>query len=111
MANNTINTTPFNIVVIGQNGRLMYEALIFAASLRSSDPDFQGQLFIAEPQYNDRWENNPTIRNDEVRTLLTNEYGAKILPFENRHFGKDYPNGNKIEALFALPKGETVCVF
>jgi len=33
------------------------------------------------------------------------------LPFENRHFGQKYPYGNKIEALFALPKGEPFIFF
>ena len=31
------------------------------------------------------------------------ELGATILPFETRAFGSDYPHGNKIEALAALP--------
>lgn len=33
------------------------------------------------------------------------------MPFEARHFGSDYPYGNKIEALFALPKGEPFVFF
>jgi len=101
----------FNVYVIGQNGRLMYEALIFAASLRHSDPDFSGQIFIAQPQKSDLWAGDPTIRSEDVRALLTDEYDAQILPFENRHFGQKYPYGNKIEALFALPKGEPFIFF
>ena len=101
----------FNILVIGQQGRLMYEALLFAASLRHSDPDFSGRLFVAEPQAGERWQNNPKMRDSAVRDLLTNEYGAEILPFENVHFGRSYPPGNKIEALSALPKGEPFVFF
>lgn len=101
----------FNIIIVGQNGRLMYEALLFAASLRHSDPDFTGRLFVAEPQQGDRWKGNPTIRNSAVRDLLIHEYNAKIIPFEARHFGQPYPYGNKIEALLALPKGEPFVFF
>ncbi len=105
------NQSDFNILVIGQQGRLMYEALLFAASQRHSDPGFQGRLFIGEPQHGARWDNNPQMRNSEVRDLLTDTYGAEILPFENQHFGQAYPFGNKIEALLALPKGEPFVFF
>ena len=105
------NTTDFNILVIGQQGRLMYEALLFAASLRHSDPDFSGRLFIGEPQAGKRWDNDPHIRNTDVLDLLVGEYGAEILPFKTRHFGQAYPYGNKIEALTALPKAEPFVFF
>jgi len=111
MANKAKKNKKFNVFVIGQNGRLMYEALIFAASLRHADPTFSGRVFIAEPQFTDLWDNDPTIRNAAVRALLTGEYDAEILPFENRHFGQKYPYGNKIEALMALPKGEPFVFF
>ncbi len=103
--------TDFNIVIVGQNGRLMYEALLFAASRHHSDPGFSGRLFVAEPSQGPRWHNNPTMRNDAVLDLLTGEYGAEILPFENQHFGQNYPYGNKIEALLALPKDEPFIFF
>jgi len=37
--------------------------------------------------------------------------GADILPFESVHFGQDYPYGNKIEALAAMPEGEPFVFF
>jgi hypothetical protein len=92
----------FNIVAIGQAGRLQYEATLLAASLRASDPDFPGRLFIAEPQPGPRWKDDPRILNAPIRNLLS-DLGAQILPFENRVFGSSYPEGNKIEALAALP--------
>ncbi|WP_120501716.1 glycosyltransferase family 2 protein [Roseovarius sp. EL26] len=101
---------PFNIVIVGQGGRLQYEAVIFAASLRTQSPRFGGKLFVAEPQKGSRWPKDPTIRGDETRQLL-NDLGAEIIPFESKHFGQDYPQGNKIEALFALPKGEPFVFF
>ncbi|MEC8796222.1 MAG: hypothetical protein VXX48_07820 [Pseudomonadota bacterium] len=110
MAKTKAKNGAFNIVIIGQKGRLQYEALLFAASLRASAPDFAGRLFVAEPQNNDRWWNDPRITNADVRAALT-DLGAEILPFENRHFGEAYPYGNKIEALAALPKGEPFVFF
>jgi hypothetical protein len=40
----------------------------------------------------------------DTRALLA-ELGADIFPFESRHFGASYPNGNKAEALAVLPAG------
>ncbi|WP_439104185.1 hypothetical protein [Celeribacter marinus] len=101
---------PFNVVVVGQNGRLMYEALLFAASLRHSDPDFEGRVFVAEPQPNAHWNNDPRMRQPELLEALK-RLDVDILPFESRHFGQSYPYGNKIEALFALPEGEPFVFF
>ncbi len=101
---------PFNIVVVAQSGRLQYEAVLFAASLRAKSPDFKGRLFIAEPQPGPRWARNPRINDPSVQALLVS-LGAEIIPFETRHFGDSYPYGNKIELLQALPKGEPFVFF
>ncbi|WP_380054139.1 hypothetical protein ACFE33_12935 [Falsihalocynthiibacter sp. SS001] len=107
----TRNDTPkFNILIVGQNGRLAYEAIIFLASLRASSPNFDGRVFVAEPQPNHTWEGQNTRIPSDIAETLTN-LGAEILPFENEHFGKSYPQGNKIEALKALPKGENFVFF
>lgn len=101
---------PFNIVIVGQTNRLQYEALLFAASLRATNPGFKGRFFVAEPQSGPLWQDDPRITNAHVLELL-DEFGAEILPFENRHFGQKYPHGNKIEALAALPEGEPFVFF
>ena len=109
----TRNSPPgqiFNVVIVAQQGRLAYEALLFAASLRHACPDFPGRLLIAEPQPGPLWEKDPTIGNDAIREALT-ELGAEFVPFENRHFGDSYPNGNKIEMLSVLPRGEPFVFF
>ena len=110
MAKKTKKHQVFNIFIIGQNGRLQYEAVLFAASLRHSDPEFKGRLIVAEPQQGPNWTNDPRMGNEEVRDLLKG-FGAEIVPFENKHFGSSYPPGNKIEALMALPKGEPFVFF
>ncbi len=110
MAGQAKQTHPYNIVVVGQGGRLQYEAIIFAASLRRFSPDFQGRLIVAEPQPGPNWENDPRIRGEDTRELL-DRLGAEIIPFENKHFGQSYPYGNKIEALLAMPEGEPFVFF
>lgn len=100
----------FNVMIVGQAGRLQYEAVLFAASLRHSDPDFAGRLIVAEPQPGPLWKDDPGIRQQDVRALLQ-ELGAEIVPFENVHFGQSYMPGNKIEGLAALPEGEPFVFF
>jgi len=91
----------FNLLAIAQSGRLEHEAILLAASLRLSDPAFSGTLYIGEPQPGPKWREDPRM-SDRTRKTLT-ALGATILPFETRVFGTDYPHGNKIEALAALP--------
>jgi len=101
---------PFNIVIIGQTNRLQYEALLFAASFNATNPDFPGRFFVAMPQPGPLWQDDPSISNTYILELLK-EFGAELLPFENRYFGQSYPHGNKIEALAALPEGEPFVFF
>ena len=91
----------FDIVIIGQSGRIEAEALLLAASLRAHAPGFSNRLLVAEPQPGPLWPEDPRM-SAEGRAML-GELGAEILPFESRHFGSAYPHGNKIEALSALP--------
>jgi hypothetical protein len=107
----TRGTKPaFNVVVVGQAGRLQYEAALFCASFRAAMPDFPGRLFVAEPQPGPRWTRDPRISDPAVRSLLA-DLGAEILPFEATVFGESYPYGNKIECLGALPEGEPFVFF
>jgi len=94
---------PVNLLIIAQSGRLQYEALLFALSLRRNAPGFQGGFYVAEPQRGGAWHRDPAMRPD-IRAMLES-LGATILPFTAQHFGESYPNGNKIEALSLLPKG------
>lgn len=109
MLSNHDTNHKFNIMIVGQAGRLQYEALLFAASLRASAPDFTGQLYVAEPQPGPLWPYDPRM-SDEVRTALEAN-GAKVVPFDSQHFGHAYPYGNKIEGLCALPAGEPFVFF
>lgn len=101
---------PLNVMIVGQAGRLQYEALLFALSLAHATPHDQVRLFVAEPQPGPLWSQDPRILDAQVRELLS-AHGAIFLPFESRHFGQAYPYGNKIEALAALPEGEPFVFF
>ena len=110
MATEQTKSQSFNIVIVGQANRLQYEAILFAASLRHTNPDFQGRLIVATPKDSPLWTNSPTLRNKAVMRTLE-DLGAEILPFDTPEFGEGYPNGNKIQALLALPEGEPFVFF
>ena len=110
MAGGAAGAGVFNVVIVGQQGRLAYEALIFAASLRHASPGFKGRLFVAEPQPGELWSSDPRIKDAEIRGALE-DLGAEFLPFESKYFGQSYPYGNKIEMLRELPKGEPFVFF
>nr|WP_090220001.1 hypothetical protein [Litoreibacter janthinus] len=92
-------------MMVGQGGRLQFEALTLVASLRHTNPDFKGRVIVAEPQFNHRWDADPRMANHDVRDALQS-LGVEIVPFDNQIFGCGYPYGNKIEALKVLPEGE-----
>lgn len=92
----------FNILAVVQAGRLAHEALLLAASLRANAPGFAGRLYLAEPQPGPLWPEDPRLPEGALRDRLA-ELGATFLPFASRVFGAGYPQGNKIEALSALP--------
>jgi len=93
----------FNILCIGQAGRLQYEAILLAASLRQNAPGFRGRLLIATPRPGPLWPGeNPQITDAATLDLLA-DLGAEIIPFDSRAFGANYPHGNKIEALAHIP--------
>ncbi|MFN3662165.1 hypothetical protein [Yoonia sp.] len=100
---------PYNIMIVGQNGRLQFEALLFLASLRAKAPGFTGRVIVAEPQPGPLWDHNPQMAPDITAALTA--LGAEVVPFANEHFGQSYPHGNKIEGLQTLPAGEPFVFF
>ncbi len=100
---------PFNILIVGQAGRLGFEALLFAASLRARAPGFAGGLFVAEPQPGPLWPGDPRMPDDVREALEALE--AEVVGFDSSAFGATYPHGNKIEGLSVLPEGEPFVFF
>tara|TARA_R110002051_G_scaffold50724_3_gene97909 strand:- start:23775 stop:24776 length:1002 start_codon:yes stop_codon:yes gene_type:complete len=109
MARKTASSQPFNIMIIGQGGRLQYEALLFLASLRENSPGFRGRVIVVEPQPGPLWPKDPTM-NAEIKEVLRG-MGAEIVPLHSKHFGQQYPYGNKIEGLSVMPAGEPFVFF
>lgn len=109
MSESMSSSPPFNIMIVGQSGRLEYEALLFVASLRAMAPGFAGKMIVVEPQPSDLWDDDPRM-SEAVKERLV-ELDAEIRPFESRHFGQNYPYGNKIEGLQAMPAGEPFVFF
>ena len=101
---------PPTLLIVAQAGRLEFQAIILAASLRHAGPGFAGRLIVAEPQPEGAWSGHDTRIGDGTRALLVS-LGAEIIPFTARHFGAAYPQGNKIEALPVLPAGEAFVFF
>lgn len=99
-----------NILIIAQDGRLQYEALLFAASLRHVAANSGLRLVVAEPQPGPLWEDDPRISRPAIRRELR-ALGADIVPLHNKVFGARYPQGNKLEALALLPAGEPFAFF
>ena len=100
---------PFNIMIVGQAGRLQYEALVFVASLRAHAPGFAGRMIVAEPQPGPLWQDDPRMTPEITAALV--EMGAEVIPFTACHFGQSYPHGNKIEGLQTLPADEAFVFF
>lgn len=102
-------TPDYDICIVAQDGRLSYEAVLFAASLRHSAPGFAGELIVGEPAPGPLWPAETRI--DADARLLLQDLGARIVPFDCTRFGAAYPNGNKAEMLAALPPGRPFVFF
>ncbi len=104
-------TEIYDVMAVVQRGRLAFEAVLFAAAFRATNPDFPGRLIFVEPQPGPLWpDRNPRI-GDAARDLLTGRFRALIRPFESRAFGAAWPHGNKIEGLQALDPGRPFVFF
>lgn len=99
-----------NLLIVAQAGRLEYEALILAASLRIASPGWIERLHVAEPRPDGAWSGHDTLISPQIRALLR-DMGAQVVPFGASRFGARYPHGNKIEALSILPPGQPFLFF
>ncbi len=98
-----------NLLIVAQSGRLAHEAVIFAASLRHSDPGFAGRVICAVPNQGALWPVETALP-DLARAAL-DRLEVEVRPFDCRIWGQRYPQGNKIEALAVLPEGEPFLFF
>ncbi len=99
-----------NILIVAQDGRLQYEALLFAASLRHFPENRALRLVVAEPQPGPHWPDDPRMTRPAIRRELR-ALGAEIVALHTTTFGARYPQGNKLEALALLPRDEPFAFF
>ena len=66
-----------NLLIVGQEGRLGYEAALFALSLNARTTGRRFRLFVAEPQPGPLWPDDPRIKEPALRELIE----AQIEPF------------------------------
>lgn len=95
----------FNVYMIGQTGRLEYEALLLVKSLRMFCDSDEIGVYVCTPNNSDLWQSDPNIEKGEIADKLR-DLGARVVSFDNERFGSRYPHSNKIYALAALPPDE-----
>ena len=91
---------PFTLLAVAHGGKLAMNAVLLLASVRARDPQATYKVVLAEPEPGPLWPGDRTLDADTRKLLI--DLGAEVRPFPVRHFGRDYPYGNKIEALTAL---------
>lgn len=99
-----------NIYIIGQNGRLQYEALLCMISFLRCNNAGAANLFVCTPKNSSLWDTNPDMSNSEIAETLRS-LGVNVVTFDNTHFGTRYPHSNKVYALAALPPDEPFIFF
>ena len=87
---------PFDILVVTQSGRLTYEAVLFAASLRHSAPNFAGRLIAAEPQPGSLWPSDPWIDDPEAEQpfVFSDTHTLITGPIDELRFDFDRPSAS-----------------
>lgn len=95
----------FNVVLVAQAGRIGYEALLCAASLRRFHAAADLPIVVGTPRNGPLWKADPTIT-DAVLRAAFEWYGCTVLEFANDDFGSLAPAMNKACAIAQLPRDE-----
>ena len=74
MARRPAEPETVNVLIVGQMGRLSYEALLFALSMKANTYDKRFKLFVAEPQPGALWPTDPTIKPEPLRDMIDKAY-------------------------------------
>jgi hypothetical protein len=98
-------STVLNIVVVAQAGRIGYQALLCAASIRAFHAADQTRILVCMPQNSPRWEKDPAIRDAELLRGFR-RYDCELAEFDNSDFGSSYPHANKFYSIARVPTGE-----
>src|SRR5437868_1260080 len=96
---------PLNVGMVAQGGRLGYQALLCAASIRSFHSANQVRVFICIPNKTDLWRDDPRVDDPDLLQSFA-RYNCEIVRFDNLDFGLRYPHSNKFYSILALPNSE-----
>ncbi len=99
-------TKDLQVLILAQPGRLDAAAELCAASCRA--PHSWG-VTVAGPRPSAIWPNNQELSPEGLTALVS--LGARIIRFAPQYFGRSYPNGNRIEALFTLRPDQPFIAF
>jgi hypothetical protein len=94
-----------NFVIVAQAGRIGYQAVLCAASIRAFHQADAVRIFIAIPKNSRRWESDPSVA-DTAALEAFRRYDCEIVSIDNADFGSAYPHANKFYAIGALPPDE-----
>jgi hypothetical protein len=94
-----------NIVIVAQAGRIGYQAVLCAASIRAFHSASDVRVAIAVPKNSARWDQDPALT-DAGAIEAFRRYDCEMVSFENADFGSAYPHSNKFYAIASLPPDE-----
>lgn len=99
-----------NVCIVAQNGRLKYEAALFALSFAATQKPNGARLHICMPQQSELWNKDISI-DDDLWLRMMEQYGVTLHHFDNSFFGEAYPHSNKAYAIGCLPEREPFVFF
>ena len=100
-----VNSGMWNVAIVAQRGRIAYQALLCAASIRAHHSADDIRVYICVPNYTRRWKTDPGLDDVELVEAFR-RYDCEITPFDNADFGSRYPHSNKFYAILSLPADE-----
>jgi hypothetical protein len=95
----------FNIALVAQSGRIAYQALLAAASVRRFHSKKDVNIHICIPENTSRWKDDPSVQEPHLREAFE-KYECTIKMIDNSDWGSSYPYGNKFYAISSLPADE-----
>ncbi len=95
--------------VIQNDGKMLAQGLLFAASLRKHGND-KFDVFLCCPKNSDKWSMDVEVTDPEVLSYFE-KIGVKVNFFDNAAFGSAYPHSNKAYAFATLPASQPFIFF
>jgi hypothetical protein len=99
------NSFQLNVALVAQLGRIGYQALLCAASIRAFHAAGDVHISICVPNRSPLWQSDPTVGDADL-THAFKRYDCEIVPFDNVDFGSIYPHSNKFYSILSLPPTE-----